>query len=160
MSAKDDVVEIINRTALIENLLNQVIEQYCRPAREAFPLFWNVMLDSSIITLGAKIKVAMAISQEMKVKLNNDALHKLLAYRNAFAHHKVDSHPTLCVGKNSSEDELHFMLYIITSTGKIQEKRRDVARREFDDIFLLAKDSLLNLLKEVRISTHQKEIKP
>jgi hypothetical protein len=33
MSANDDVIHVINRTALIDYLLNQAIEKYCSPQR-------------------------------------------------------------------------------------------------------------------------------
>jgi hypothetical protein len=36
--SSEDVVQVINRAALIENLLDQVITDYCRP-REAFTSF-------------------------------------------------------------------------------------------------------------------------
>ena len=76
MSSSDDVIQVINRTALIENLLNQVIEKYSCPRKEVFEFFWDVVLDSSIMSLGAKVKVAMAISQELAVKF--DILQKCI----------------------------------------------------------------------------------
>src|SRR5687768_2827956 len=36
----DDVTHVINRTDLIENLLNQVIMAYCSPRKEVFSFFW------------------------------------------------------------------------------------------------------------------------
>ena len=155
MSSSDDVIQIINRTALIENLLNQVIEKYCCPRKEVFQFFWNVVLDSSIMPLGAKVKVAMAISQEINVKLDQNSLHKLISYRNAFAHHSVEAHPTLCVSKNPEEDELHYMLHIINHSGKTQRKRRDIALREFNENYEVAKKSLVNLLNAVNAKTQE-----
>jgi len=155
MSSSDDVIQIINRTALIENILNQVIEKYCCPRKEAFQFFWNVVLDSSIIPLGSKVKIAMAISQEINVKLDQNSLHKLISYRNAFAHHSVDAHPTLLVNKNPEKDELHYLLHIINNSGKTQRKRRDIALCEFDDNYEVAKKSLMSLLKAVKAKTQE-----
>src|SRR4030043_279184 len=120
MSANDNVIHVIDRTALIENLLNQAIVKYCSPRKEAFPFFWNVILDSSIMTMGSKIKVAMAIAQEISFKLNPNPLHELISYRNAFAHHAVDAHPTLLVAKDPEQDEIRYMLHIIQHSGRIQ----------------------------------------
>lgn len=149
MSAHDDVIQIINRTALIENILNQVIEKYCCPRKEAFPFFWTVLLDGSIMPLGAKVKIAMAISQAIDAKLDQDSLHKLISFRNAFAHHGADAHPTLFVGKNPEEDELHYMLHVVTHSGKIQQKRRGEALAEFNACYEKAKKSLMDLLGSV-----------
>ena len=94
------------RTALIENILNQVLEAYCGPRDEARRLFWDVLLDGSILPLGAKVKVAMAISQELKTALDQQSLHKVVSLRNAFAHHATDAHPVFVVGKTPDRDRL------------------------------------------------------
>ena len=76
--------------------------------------------------------------------------HKLISYRNAFAHHSVDAHPTSLVNKNPEKDELHYMLHIINNSGKTQRKRRDIALCEFNDNYEVAKKSLLKLLNAVK----------
>ena len=146
----NDVSQVINRTAVIENMLNQVILNYASPRKDAFEVFWNVLLDSSIILLGSKVKVAMAISQQLNIKLDRDSLHKVLSYRNAFAHHALDSHPTVVMGKTPDEDELHYVLHIISQSGKTQRKRRDVALDEFNDSYEVAKKSLVELLNAIK----------
>jgi len=149
MSANDDVIHVINRTALIENLLNQAIEKYCSPRKEVFPFFWNVILDSSIMTMGSKIKVAMAIAQETGFKLKDDSLHDLSMYRNAFAHHAVDAHPMLLVAKDPEQDEVRYMLHIIKYSGKIQQISRDEALKKFDTCYDQAKQSLVEFCKAI-----------
>jgi hypothetical protein len=99
MPTDKDLVDVIDRTALIENILNQVIEAFCEPRQEPFMFFWNVILDSSIMPMGSKVKVVMAIAQEMNVKLDQKSVHSVMSLRNAFAHHPSDSHPVLVVGK-------------------------------------------------------------
>ncbi|MGH9972212.1 MAG: hypothetical protein ACREBG_31080 [Pyrinomonadaceae bacterium] len=135
MSGNQDVALIVDQMASIENMLNQVIEKFCGPRREAFPFFWNVGLDSSIMPVGGKVKAAMAIAQELDVKLDGDALHKLVALRNAFAHHRTNSHPTMFVGKTTQDDESHYMLQIISNSGKISRKRRADALNEFNTAY-------------------------
>ena len=149
MLGNDDVIRVINRTALIENLLNQVIQRYCCPRKEAFTLFWSVVLNSSIMPLGPKVKVAMAIAQEIDVKLKQDPLHKLISYRNAFAHHSVDAHPTFYVGKYPEQHEMHYELHVILNSGKMQRIRRDKALKDFDNLFDQAKQSLVELINAI-----------
>src|SRR4030042_6110390 len=149
MSANDDVIHVINRTALIENLLNQAIEKYCSPRKEAFSFFWNVILDSSITPMGSKIKVAMAIAQEIGFELKQDPLHKLISYRNAFAHHAVDAHPMILVAKDPEQDEMRYMLHTISNSGRIQRINRDEALKEFDTCYDQAKQSLVEFCKAI-----------
>lgn len=108
MDQKEDLVDVVDRTALIENLLNQVIEDYCAPREDRRRFLWDVVLDSSIMPIGSKAKVAMAVAQKLQYKLDQQAIHDVMALRNAFAHHKTGSHPVFRVGKTAAENELHF----------------------------------------------------
>jgi hypothetical protein len=148
--SKDVIGHVIDRTALIENMLNQVIYSYIRPSQDAFQFFWDVLLDGSIITLGAKIKIANAISHQLNSKkLKDGSLHDLVSYRNAFSHHATNAHPTLIVGRKPEGDELHYMLHILKPSGKTESKTRDQALVEFDKNFELAKNLLRDLLDAI-----------
>ncbi len=146
---ENDVSQVINRTALIENILDQVIIKYVSPRQEAYEFCWNVLLDSSIMQLGSKLKVVMAISEQLNIKLKKDTLHKVLSYRNAFAHHALNSHATLVVGKTPSEDRLDYMLHILSSSGKTERKSREDALEEFNQYYEVAKKELTTLLKKI-----------
>jgi hypothetical protein len=39
MENNGDLLHVIDRTALIENILNQIIEAFCEPRQEPF-MFW------------------------------------------------------------------------------------------------------------------------
>jgi hypothetical protein len=147
---KNDISHVIDRTALLENILNQVIERYFLPPAKSRLLFWNVLLDTSVITLGAKIKVATAIAQELSIKLTADNLHKCISYRNAFAHHATDAHPIGYVGKTKEEDVLHYHLQILSSSGKLRTMRRDDALTEFDKNYEVAKSELIQLNEHIQ----------
>ena len=151
----DDVSQIISRTALIENILNKVIHAHTKPRKDAFEFFWNVLLDCSVMPLGSKVKVAMAISQEYKFKLDKNALHNVISYRNAFAHHDVDAHPVYVVEKTPDEDKLQHMLQIMKSSGAIERKCRKEALDEFNKYYSLAKESLVTLLKVIKKADQQ-----
>jgi hypothetical protein len=152
MPTDEDLLHVVDRTALIENILNQIIEAFCEPRQEPFMFFWNVILDSSIMPMGSKVKVVAAIAQEMNVKLDQKSIHSVMALRNAFAHHPLDSHPVLVVGKTLAEDESHFQLQILSNSGKLSRKRRKDALDEFNSSYNLAKASLVGLLDTVKAS--------
>ena len=150
MTDSNDLTQVVMRTAYIENLLNQVIEGYCAPRNEAAHFFWSVLLDSSIIQLGAKIKASLSIAHEMKVRLDRNSLYKLVSFRNAFAHHKIDSHPTILVNENREEDELHFFLEVLSSSGKIERIQRENALADFNRYYEKCKVSLGELLDKIK----------
>ena len=153
----NDVSQVINRTALIENLLNQAILHYSSPRKDAFIFFWEVLLDSSVISLGSKVKVVTAISQQLKVKLDSEELHKVISYRNAFAHHATDAHPFMAVGKTPEEDKLHHRLYIMKMSGKIEKKNRKEALIEFNKSYKSARESLVRIISVIKNHVQENE---
>jgi len=150
VSEQSDLVHVVDRAALIENILNQVIEDFCEPRKEQVMFFWNVILDSSIMPMGSKVKVASAIAQELHFKLEQDALHKVMALRNAFAHHKTESHPVISVGKTEADSKIHYELHVLSNSGKLSRKRREDALTEFTAAFRLATESLVALKAAIR----------
>jgi hypothetical protein len=150
VSDQNDLVHVVDRAALIENILNQVIEDFCEPRKEPFMFFWNVILDSSIMPMGSKVKVASAIAQELDVKLEQDALHKVMALRNAFAHHNTGSHPVISVGKTEEDSKIHYELQVLSNSGTLSRKRREDALSEFDAAFRAAKESLVDLKAAIK----------
>jgi hypothetical protein len=122
------LIEVINRTGYIENLLDQVIEKYCSPQKDRVTFFWDVVLDGAIMSVGSKVKVAMAVSQKLEFKLNQDAIHKVMALRNAFAHHQTTSHPVWVVGRTEEEGSAHYQLKVISNSGRLSHKKREMTR--------------------------------
>jgi len=145
-----DVVRVIDRTALIENLLNQVIIGFCRPRNDAWEFMWSVVLDTSVMSLGAKLRVAMATAGEMNLKLDKDALHDVLAMRNAFAHHSSTAHPVLTVGATPDDDRIYNQLWILGTSGNITRKERAAALAEFERAYESARKSLMQLNEAIR----------
>lgn len=146
MSTDADLEQVIDKTALIENILNQVIETYLGPRNEVRQFLWDILLDSSILPLGSKVKVAIAIAQKLRVKFDQSALHSVVSLRNAFAHHATNAHPVIKVGKTPDTDQLHYTLQVIRNSGRVIQKRREEALSEFSASYAKAKESLLSLL--------------
>ena len=150
MPKQHDVANVVDRTALIENIINQVIEAFCEPRAEPFGFFWDVILDSSIMPLGSKVKVVSAIAHEVKFKLDREEIHNVLALRNAFAHHPLNSHQVVVVAKNPEENRVYSRLQILKSSGKLERKTREHALAEFNSSFKVAKESLVGLLTAIK----------
>lgn len=145
-----DVVDVIDRVALIENVINQVIVGYCKPRKEAWEFMWSIVLDTSVMSLGAKVKVVMAVSQEIGFKLDKNSLHRVIALRNAFAHHASNAHPVLVVGRTTEEDTSYFQFLVLDGHGKVSRVKRHEAFIEFNAVYRAARESLVQLLNMVR----------
>lgn len=150
MSEHSDLVHVVDHTALIENILNQVIEDFCEPRQERFMFFWNVILDSSVMPMGSKVRVAAAIAQELDFKLDQNALHKVMALRNAFAHQKTSSHPVISASQADEESKIHYELQVLSNAGKLSRKRREEALSEFNAAFSVAKGNLVALKASIK----------
>lgn len=140
-----DVVDVIDRVALIENVINQVIVGYCKPQKEAWEFMWSVVLDTSVMALGAKLKVVLAISHEIGHKLDKDSLHQVIALRNAFAHHASNAHPVYAVGRTPEQDTTYLQLWVLEGSGKISRLKRDEAFAKFNKAYRKALESLVQL---------------
>jgi hypothetical protein len=149
-SADTDVVDVIDHAALVENILNQIIVDYCAPRQGAFEFMWSVVLDTSVMSFGGKVKVVMAVAHEMHFKLNRDAVHKVMALRNAFAHHASHAHPVLVVGRKPEESTSNRQLWVLEGSGRISRIKRDEAVSEFNVAYRAARDSLVQLRALVR----------
>lgn len=149
-SAVPDVVDVVDRVAFIENLINQIIVGYCKPREAAWEFMWSIVLDTSVMSLGAKVKVISALSHEMDFKLDKDSLHRVIALRNAFAHHASDAHPVIAVGRTPEEDSTYFQFWVLEGSGKISRIRRHEAFAEFDVNYRKARESLGKLLSMVQ----------
>ena len=148
---KNDLTLVIERTALIENLLDQAISQFVKPRKEAFMYFCQVVLDSSVMTLSSKVKATMAIGNEIGVEVNRNAFHTLMNLRNAFMHHDTLSHVTVFVKSPPEDDEMHYVLHILRPNGEIDQVKREEALLEFNECYDQSRQSLEKLLDAIRL---------
>lgn len=145
-----DIVDVIDRIAHIENIINQVIVGYCKPRKEAWEFMWSIVLDTSVMPLGAKAKVVMALSQEIGCTLDKNSLHKVIALRNAFAHHASNAHPVFIVGRTPEENTSLLQILMLDGSGKVSRISRHEAFIQFNAVYQAARESLLKLLNIVR----------
>lgn len=152
-----DLVAVINRADHIENLFNQIISDYIGPRQEAWAFMWHVVLDTSVMTLGAKQKVVMAIAHEMGVKLEKNSLMMVIQLRNSFAHHRTNAHPIYVVGKTPEEDRLYSQFYTLDTNGVLNKRKRHDAFEDFTKYYRIAKVALVELRNKVNEKYPRKE---
>jgi hypothetical protein len=141
-ASAEQLRSVIDGTAFIEGVMDQIIEGYCQPRPGAFSLFWNVLLNTSVLPLGSKVKVVSAIAQDMGLPLERNAIHDLVALRNAFAHNAVESHPTLEFGQDS---EVRYAFTVIKNSGRVSKQSRSEAFQSFGSAYAQAQKSLCEL---------------
>jgi hypothetical protein len=139
-----DVAKVIDRTDIIENIIDQIITTFVSPRIEIYTFFRIVVLNQSIISLGGKVKLVKLIAKDIGFNLEEQPLHMILKYRNAFAHHSLQSHPTLIVGKIPEEDKSDYQLVVMTNS-KVERESRQSALKKFNENYILAKSTLIEL---------------
>ena len=152
-----DLVLVINRAGHIENLFNQIISDYCSPREHAWHFMWSVVLDTSVMSLGAKLKVVLAVAHELEFKLPREALTKVVQLRDSFAHNTTDAHPIMAVGKTEEESTTYNVFYTLDSNGVLKRSKRHDAFKLFNESYETAQPSLLALrdLVKDQIAMHK-----
>lgn len=122
----------------IEIMLDNIILDYIAPKNLKFTR--DIILNSSITSIGTKIKILKTICHESKEEKDFTNLHKLLNIRNVFAH-----------GKPYFEGEdMLFKLSEIKSDGKIKENELDKLYTEFIGLFNEQMQTLIKLHSQLK----------
>lgn len=148
--AVQDLVLVINRAGHIENMFNQIISAYCAPREHAWYFMLSVVLDTSVMPLGSKLKVVMAVAHELKFKLPKEALFKVVQLRNSFAHNTTDSHAVLQIGKTDDETTSYNEFHTLDSSGVLKKSKRHEAFDSFNESFESSRVALSVLLGMVK----------
>ena len=144
-----DLTRVINRTSLIESLMGQVISNYLAPREEALFFMSEIMLNTSIMSLGSKAKVVMAVAQSLDFKLDKNSLLRIVSLRNAFAHHATNANPVVVFSDDPKDGHGYLSFWLLNSSGEIEMIKRHEAFEEFNTAYPLARESLKNLLGHV-----------
>jgi hypothetical protein len=150
MENKSNIELVIDRLSTIENNLDQIISNFIRPKESSFHFFWDVMLDSSILPIGSKIRLCVAIAQNLQIKVNPTTLHKLIALRNAFAHQGSNENPIYVIGKTDEDTEAFNALKVISQSGRISLTKREKAFEEFNENYRKSLDILLEIKEKLK----------
>lgn len=145
-----DLVHVINQAGHIENLFNQIIHDYCAPREHAWYFMWSVVLDTSVMPLGNKLKVVMAVAHELKFKLTKEALYKVIQLRNSFAHNTTYAHQVLVIGRTDEETTTHNEFHTLDSNGALKISKRHEAFELFNKNYEISQAELGILVKLVK----------
>ncbi len=130
---------IIEKFLYIEHKINKHIMSFYEP--KELTHFENIMLNSSILDIGSKIKILSNIP-EFETKLIEN-IRNLSSIRNGFAHAKFSHHVTVNIGVDSSTvSDKKTIISVMNSQGKIKEKIAYDYLIEFKNIFDDLKDKL------------------
>lgn len=147
-----DLVTVINRSSSVEILMDQLISQFCSPRPEAAIFMNAVILDSTVMSLGAKAKVIAAIAYTLDVKFDRNPLLRLIAIRNAFAHNPTDAHTVISYQERETTATFYHEFWTLGTSGEIVKEKRKNAFLEFNEKYGAVRNSLNELLQAVAVN--------
>ncbi|WP_257311274.1 hypothetical protein [Geothrix fuzhouensis] len=140
---------IVERFSEIEQLINTVIFNYIAPILDAEKFVKLNLLDNSVVSFGAKIKLLQVINKNINGDfINRDKFHRLLSIRNAFAHNNVGNNLEIEPSEENLS-EIYFYIESMKGDGSIVRTRRDDAYTEFWALYLELLRSLQEFIKAV-----------
>ncbi|WP_047547213.1 hypothetical protein [Psychroserpens sp. Hel_I_66] len=123
---------IIEKMNEIESQMNLAISDYFKPKDKGD--FIEIMLNTSIVSIGGKFKILKNINSFDK-KIIND-IQKISAIRNYFAHARISGPLNLTVtqGENSQKLFIPKQIRYMNSNGVIKQTATDELIMEFHDL--------------------------
>jgi hypothetical protein len=138
---------IIDRMIQIEILINSILIKYFQPNKEKE--FQGIMLHTSIISLGSKLKVLKGLNIiDNKTSTN---IHKLLNIRNTFAHSSVIPNISIVVGNIINQPT---QIVSITDEIEVMNSNGDVKQnnaREYLNEFWELNKEVGNALRNIKL---------
>ena len=125
---------IIDRFVRIEARIDRIIVDYFKPENKI--IFVSVVLNSSVLTIGAKIKILANIGIKDST-LNK--IRKLSAIRNGFSHTLIHNKGKITISLNKKPNEnikteMDTVIEVMNSNGKITHKDAFEYLIEFFDL--------------------------
>ena len=130
--------KVVEMTKDIEGRLDDIILEYITPKNMGFTR--DIVLNSSLISLGNKVKILKNICDQLNEEQDFKDLHKLVNIRNIFAHGK----PFV-----EGEDEI-FRLFKIEGDGKTSTNELDTLHAEFINLFNQQMQMLIKLHSKIK----------
>ncbi|KAF0144894.1 MAG: hypothetical protein FD156_1465 [Nitrospirae bacterium] len=138
---KMETAFVIGRTIAIESLIKQILVQYISPQKDRLPFLKDIILNNSMLNLGAKIKAFLFLVETNNwKKIDENHFHTILRIRNSFAHSDTTILVTL--------SEVSYLLDSFHS-GKLKKVKRKDALHEFTQSYVLVKKYLHGILKSI-----------
>ena len=128
---------IIGRMCQIEREIDNIILDYFNPNKK--DEFKKVILNSSIITFGAKLKVLRNVKSFDKTIINK--LQEISTIRNAFAHLPITIDQRIIIRGYKNLDqiqtvsEINKYIEVMNSAGELKKKKPDELVYKFYDLY-------------------------
>jgi len=124
------LVFVIRATNIVETKMKNIIAAYVGPSPDRADFVASHLLNNSIVSFAAKVKLVLAIAEAVSVKVKRNALHTLLSRRNAFAH---QDHLTAL--RFTTDDEgipdISVVVESIKASGELESVTHEKAMYEF-----------------------------
>jgi len=144
-----EIAFVIDKTNYIEHTLKSILTKYIAARNDLTTFVNDILLHSSIVGLGQKIKLLhYIIDRERWPKIDVNHFHTVLNIRNAFAHSDtVTQHFVVNLRKNgpSGVTDAFQLLHTISSSGDYRKVKRRDALDEFTQSFVIVRDYLHDL---------------
>ena len=138
---------IIDRMYQIEVKIDFIILDYYKPEKRSE--FLKIILNSSIISIGGKIKILNNIEDFDKKIISK--IQKIAPIRNAFAHLPVTEQINISIDEDaegnlisSKIDEIIAEMEVMTSSGQLRRKKTSELRDEFIKLNKEIREYLIN----------------
>jgi hypothetical protein len=147
--ANQELAFVIDRTNYIEFTLKSILTKYIAAGDDRRTFVNDILLHSSIIGFGQKIKLLhYIIDREKWPKIDVNHFHTVLNIRNAFAHSDtVNQHIHINLRNDGTSEvvDIFQLLDTISSSGKYRKVKRKDALDEFTQSFVAVRDYLHNI---------------
>lgn len=148
---REKVGQILDEFNQLEGLISEIITEYVSPVVSKRYFMYSILLNNSITSFGAKIKVLLRINNLGKyVKLRGHDLHRIIGIRNAVAHKNFDpKHNVTSSSSNDGKYESYLVLEKMGSNGSVEFLDQVKIYEEFKALYEKLWATLKDMQKKV-----------
>jgi len=145
---------VVSQFNNLELTMTKIISKYIQPKHERLEFVEKNLLNNSIVSFGAKVKLISAISRIEKLgSVDRDKLQRLLAIRNAIAHNDVISNIRTHIPDDPDED---IFRYIVMDRMKSDGSIETLPKSEAYGEFLMLYDEVTKQIEVVLLRANEK----
>jgi len=145
---QENLVFVIRATNIVETKMKRVVAAFVNAPSERSSFVESYLLNNATVPFGAKVKLVLAISRALSIKVDREAMHVLLSRRNAFAHQDHLTSVRVLNGADGYPD-VSFVVESIKASGELEMVTQARAFAEFMDAYTTVEadlDALLDAL--------------
>ena len=131
----------------LELLMTKILSKYISPASEREEFVYRQLLNNSVVSFGAKVKLLVSITKSNNIgEVDRNKLHRILSLRNAIAHNDVISKFSTHIPEDWDEDIVH---YFVADRMKSDGNIETINKSELYGQFLMLHDELGKQLETI-----------